>query len=231
MLAAWGVLLRWLFHFGSPNRVSRAGFQPLNAERETLYQSMAQEIATQCAILGITLNDAFDERDAGHPGVAWRLVRLCAGEWARVTEVLAGLLKIVGERVPNTRVAVPLRSVSAQRFKSRAMTDSFRMYEFLDQLVFRSKMRFQLQVRILRRANETLTAEFRRNYRYVERTGDQSAEFWSRLDLFFHDLDLLGKESLLAFRAFLVCLPDSALTGFASDLEALRARPVRAIPV
>jgi len=98
----------------------------------------------------------------------------------------------------------------------------------LDQLVFRSKMRFQLQVRVLRRAAETLTGEFYRTYRSADRNGDRSPELWARLDLLYHDFDLLTKESLLAFRAFLACLPDTALSGFAGHLAAIvwqRERP------
>jgi hypothetical protein len=229
ILAAFGLLLRRLLNLGAPAASPASGLHPLSTEREALYQSVAQELETQSVILGITLNDAIDERDSGRAEISARLVRLCAGEWDRETEVLGGLLKVVTKHMPEAQVAVPLRSLSAHRFKSRTMTDFFRMYELLDQLVFRSKMRFQLQVRVLRRANETLTAEFRKNLGYAERTGDMSPEYWSRLDLLFHDFDLLGKEMLLAFRTFLACLPDSALKGFAADIRALRPRPERVI--
>jgi hypothetical protein len=230
LLTGCALLLRRLLHLGEAVRRHPSGLRPLSPEREVLYKSISQDLETQCAILGITLNDAIEEKDKGNNDTALRLVRLCAGEWDRVTEILGGVLKVVGKHMPGAQVVVPLRSVSAQRFKSRTMIDFFRMYELLDQLLFRSRMRFQLQTRILRRANETLTAEFRRNCRYAERTGDASPEFWKRLDLFFHDLDLLSKEILLAFRSFVVCLPESSLTTFASDLAALRPRRERAIP-
>ena len=210
---------------------SASALHSLSSGGEAIYQSVGQELATQCVILGITLNDAIDEKDAGHAEIASRLVRLCAGEWDRVTEVLGGLLSVVAKHMPVAQVAVPLRSLSAHRLKSRTMIDFFRMCELLDQRVFRSKMRFQLQVRVLRRANETLTAEFRKNFRYAERTGDQPPEYWSRLDLLFHDFDLLSKEILLAFRPFRACLPDSAVKAFAADVSALRPRPERFIPV
>jgi hypothetical protein len=231
LLAGCGFLLRRLLHLDARGSAPLSRFHTLDRKRETIYQSIAQDLETQCTILGITLNDAIDERDAGHGDTAWRLVRLSAGEWDRVTEVLGGVIRVLGKHIPLARAVVPLRSVSAQRFKSRTMIDFFRMYELLDQLVFRSRMRFQLQIRVMRRANETLTAEFRRIFRYAERTGDHSPEFWSGLDLLFHDLDLLSKEALLAFRAFLLCLPDSALAAFAADLEALRPQADRIIPV
>jgi hypothetical protein len=226
ILAAFGLVLRRLLSLGGPAASPTSGLQSLSREREALYQSVAQELETQCAILGITLNDAIDEKDSGRAEIAARLVRLCAGEWDRVTEVLGGLLSVVAKHMPVAQVAVPLRSLSAHRFKSRTLIDFFRMYE----LLVRSKMRFQLQVRVLRRANETLTAEFRKNLRYAERTGDLSPEYWHLLDLLFHDFDLLSKEILLAFRTFLACLPDSALKAFAADVGALRPRAERIIP-
>lgn len=231
LLAGCGYALRRILRLGATKGRRVSTFHVLDPEREAIYEAFAQDLETQCMILGITLNDAIDERDAGRGETAWRLVRLCAGEWDRVAEVLGRSVRVVAKHMASARVTVPLRNVSAQHFKSRTMTDFFRMYELLDQLVFRSKMRFQLQIRVLRRANETLTLEFRRSLRQAGRTGDQSPELWKRLDLFYHDLDLLGKETLLAFRSFLVCLPDSGLAAFAGDFEALRSRQERVIPV
>lgn len=226
-----GVLLRYLLRLDAPPARPSSGLLPLSPEREAIYQPISMELETQCAILGISLNDAIDERNSGHHEIAWRLVCLVAGEWDRVEEILSGLLGTVAKHMVHAHVAVPARSMAAQRFKSPTMTDYFRMHELLDQLVFRSKMRFQLQVRVLRRAAATLTGEFRRTYRYAERTEDRPPEFWSRLDLFFHDLDLLSKETLLAFRMFLVCLPDAALAGFAADLQPVLRRRERAASI
>jgi hypothetical protein len=227
ILIVAGLFLRRFLNLGAPPQRPGAGWVPLRAERESVYQPVAQELETQCAILGISLNDAFDERGRGRSEIAWRLVRLCAGEWDRITELLAGLMGAVNKHLNDAEVVVPLRSMSAQRFKSRVMTDYFRMHELLDQLVFRSRTRFQLQVRGLRRAAETLTREFRRAYRYAERTEDRPPEFWQRLDLYYHDLDVLSKESLLAFRTFLACLPEEKLERFTAELEAVLRRRER----
>lgn len=228
LLVLAGILLRRLLRLNAPSKQGLPGLLPLSPERESIYLPVAQEIGTQCTILGIALNDAIDERDSGHHEIAWRLVGLCAGEWDRVAEILSGLHATLGKHIGDARVAVPVRSMAAHRFKSRTMVDYFRMHELLDQLVFRSKMRFHLQVWVLRRAAETLTAEFYRTYLYADRNGDRSPELWTRLDLLYHDFDLLTKESLLAFRAFLACLPDSALPALAGHLPAVvrqRERP------
>lgn len=231
ILVVVGTLLRWSLRLDARPAGPAAGWVPLRGEREGVYQSVAQEIETQCAILGISLNDAFDERGSGHHEIAWRLVRLCAGEWDRIAELLAGLTGAVGKHLKDAQVVVPVRSMPAQRFKSRPMMDYFRMHELLDQLVFHSRLRFQLQIRLLRRATEVLTAEFRRAYRYAEHTEDRPRELWERLDLYYHDLDLLSKEMLLAFRAFLACLPEEKLEGFSADLGAVLRRREQTVRV
>jgi len=108
--------------------------------------------------------------------------------------------------------------------------DYARMHEVLDQFVFRYKLRFQLHMRVLRRAMEALTAEFGQTYRSVLGAGGGADGVWKHLDLCFHDFDLITKEVLLAFRAFLTSLPDEELQALATDLNALIVRGVRTTP-
>ena len=219
VLIGAGVLLRRVLHLDRVMTPRPEGLLPLSPDREAIFQPIAQEVETQAAILGISLNDAFEERDAGHADIAWRLVRLSVSEWDRLTEIVKLLLNTMGKHLASAQAAVPVRSMVAHRFRSRIMIDYVRIHELLDQLVFRSRLRFQLHLRVLRRAMETLTAEFRRAYRYAERTEDHPPELWNRLDIYFHDLDLVVKEALLALRAFLICLPHAALERFATDLR------------
>lgn len=227
ILVAVGIVLHRVLRIG-PKATGRAGvLAPLGAEREAVYQPIAMEVETQAAILGISLNDAFEERDAGHHDIAWRLVRLSVGEWDRLAEILGSLLKTLAKHLPSARGVVPIHGIVAHRFRSRSMTDFVRIHELLDQVVFGSGLRFQLHLRVLRRGAETLTAEFRRTYRYGERTEDRPEELWTRLDHYFHDFDLVAKEALLAFRSFLVCLPPTSLASFAAHLEGVVTRGVR----
>ena len=178
-------------------------------------------------MLGISLNDAFEERGAGRHDMAWRMIRLSAAEWDGMAKIAAGLLDALAKYLPGAQVVVTPRSIHAHRFKSRPMVDYVRMHELLDQLVFSSRRRYQLQLRLLRRAAEIVTGEFRHTYRYAERTDDRSPEVWSQIDLYFHDFDLIAKEALLAFRALLACLPLSFLPKFSLELNALLRGRVR----
>jgi hypothetical protein len=227
ILLAVGVLMRRVLRLGGERSGNGRGLAPLSPERQPIYDSLALELETQAAILGISLNDAFEERDSGNQEIALRLVQLALGEWNRLAELVAALLKTLAKHMSSAQVVVPLRGIVAHRFKSATMINYVRMHELLDQLVFGFTLRFQLHLRVLRRAVETLTAELRQRYRYAERIESQSAELWKQLDLYFHDFDLVAKESLLALRALLHCLPDSALPGIETDLKAAIARGVR----
>jgi hypothetical protein len=226
-----GALLRWVLRLDRPVVSRVGGLVPLGADREAIFQPVSQEIETQAVILGISLNDAMEERDAGRSEIAWRLVWLAASEWDRLAEIVRLLSNVMTKHVASARVVIPTRYVAASNFKSRVMIDYLRMHDLLDQLVFRSKLRFQLHLRMLRRATETLSTEFRRAYRYADRTEDRSPELWNRLDFYFHDFDLIAKELLLAFRALLLSLPHSDLAGLAADLKTILQRGVRSTVV
>ena len=69
---------------------------------------------------------------------------------------------------------------------------------------------------------ETLTREFRRSCRSLNYAQDYSAEGWRVVDLYFHDFDLVIKETLIAFRALLASLPSSSLGDFGMSIESIR---------
>ncbi len=228
-LVAFGLILRRLLHLdGASTRRVIGGWVRLTADRESVYQTVALELETQASILGISLNDAIEQRDLGKLEIAWRLVGLTDCEWDRLAQIVIGLLNALAKYMPVARAVLPVRNIASHHFRSPPMLEYTRMHEVLDQLVFRYKLRFHLHIRVLRRAVETLTAEFGRTYRGGARAGYSSNGMWNHLDLCFHDFDLITKETLLAFRAFLACLPDEELQQFATDLNALVAQGVRA---
>jgi hypothetical protein len=227
ILGIVGIVVRRALRIGSPRKPHVSGLAPLCLDLYAIYHPIAQEVEAHATILGITLNDAFGEREANRHELAWHVVGLAMGEWDRLTGLVVGLLNTLAKHVPNTKVIVPVRRVAAGYFKSRAVIDYVGFYEFLDQILFSSKRRFSLQLRVLFRTCVLLTKEFRRTYREGGRTLDASAEVWNRLDFYFHDFDLIAKETLLAFRTLLICQPPEGIQVLADDLQSLLERGVR----
>jgi hypothetical protein len=199
----------------------------LRQRREQVYQPVALEIETQTVILGISLNEALGERGEGHIENAWRLVGLALCQWNRLAGDVTSLLNAIEANISSSRSALHVRNIDPQRFMSRTMMECLRMRDTLDQLVFRSRIRYQVNVRVLRRAVESLGSDLRNACRETETTADRPAEVWDLLDPAFHDFDLIIKESLLSFRALLVALPESALDDLASDLKSVVSHSVR----
>lgn len=227
VLLVLGLVLRRLLGLTGGARDART---PLNGHRQRLCQAIVLELEAQSAILAISLNDAIEERESGNFDNASNLLHLTASEWERLAELLTFLLQVTGDYLPLARVAVPPRTMDATHFKSESMIEYVRLHEWVDQFLFRNKLRFNLQVRILRRAVETLTEDFRQAHPRAHcahlTVGDPSLA-WNRLDRDLHDLDLISKEILLTLRSFLGCLPDSAARQFAAELRPVLERGVR----
>ena len=227
ILAAVAALLRHILHMGAKEKAQVGGLGSLRADLQAIYQPVAQEIEAQTTILGITLNDAFGEREADRHEMAWHVVRLALGEWERLTELVVGLQSVLSKFLPITNGIVPVRRVAVGHFKSRAVKDHVGLYEFLDQVLFSSKHRFALQLRLLFRASAILSKEFKHACREGERSLDSSEELWNRLDYYFHDFDLIAKETLLAFRTLLACQSPEGVQEIALDLQSLLERGMR----
>jgi hypothetical protein len=218
VLLSAGWLLRRLLRLNRPEAPRRAGVPRLSPDRESLYLRLVREVEAHSHMVGVVLNEAIEQHRDGRSELAWRLARLSVAEWRRLTEILSATLSVIGRHLDAPVIVVPVRGKSAEHFKTRLMGDSARLHELLDQLVFRSNLRVQLHLRFLRRAVETLTAEYDYARRFAERTDDGTRETWRRLDYLYHDFDLIAKETLLATRAFLACLPDAAVESFATQL-------------
>ncbi|HEX5483904.1 MAG TPA: hypothetical protein VFZ08_14880 [Terriglobia bacterium] len=216
---------RRILQLDRPLPRSRA-LTPLSRNRQEVYQPVSLEIETQTAILGVSLNEALGERDSGNVENALRLVRLAVCQWDRLAEVVTVMLKAIGESVPAARSIMAVRGINPDQFRSNAIAEVSGTQAALEQLVFRSRVRYQIHVRFLRRSVDALTAEFRRSYRSSDR--EATGEIWRSLDPSFHDFDLVIKESLLAFRILLIALPDAALPAFTEDLKGIVSRSVRA---
>jgi hypothetical protein len=232
VFVAVGIGLRRVLHMGAPAKSKAGGAIPLGIERHAIYHPVALEVEAHATILGITLNDAFSEREGNRPEVAWREVRLAVGEWDRLMTMVVGLQNTLSKYLPTTDLVVPVRRVVAGNFKSRAVIDYVGLYEFLDQVLFGSRQRFSLQLRALYKTSALLTKEFHHTCREGELALDCSAEVWNRLDFYFHDFDLIAKETLLAFRALLACQSPAGVEALAADLQPLLERGVRvSVPV
>jgi hypothetical protein len=217
ILCGMGVLLRRLLGLGKtiPARTS----VPMVYEHQLFCNAIAEEIESRSAILAVLLNDAIGELASGNSENAFDLFGLTENEWNRLADLLNTILRNVADYLPLARVGLPVRSMVPGHFRSEVMIEYLRLHELVDQFLFRTKLRFHLQIRVLRHSVEILTADFRR----AEPKRHQSAAFsravWNRLDRDYHDFDLIAKKTILAFGKLISWLPDQAADGFVVALR------------
>ena len=228
VIAAGALLLRSILQRAATGKAQRGRLGALRGDLSAIYSPLAQEIETRTTNLGITLHEAFGEREADRVEMAWHAVRVAQWEWEHLTVLVASLLSLLDKFLLATSGIVIERRIAVDHLRSRAVMDYVRLYEFLDQILFRPEGRFALQLRFLSRASTLLTKAFMRSYSEGAVTLDSSNELWTRLDCYFHDFDLIVKETLLAFRILLACQSPERAQKLALDLQVLldRARGV-----
>jgi len=207
-----GILLRRVLGLGgtTPRRSSAC----LNPEQESFCEAMANEIESQSLILSVSLNEALEELEAGNIENASELLDLAEAQWLRLGEILSAVLRNVTEYLPLAHIVIPVRAIVPGQFRSHVMVDYLRLHELVDQFLFRTKLRFHLQIRILRQAVEILTADFHRAQAKKNLGGRLFQNLRDRLDRDYHDFDLIAKKTILACGKFTGWLPQSAAASF-----------------
>jgi len=220
ILVVVGALLRRVLRIDDPSRRLHQELTPLGCARARVFDGLAEHVQTNAGILAVVLNQAMEEGLAGNSELAWGLVQLGASQWGRLAGTVLALLSQMSKYLPVAAVYSPVRRMRPERFKSEKVIDCVSVHQALTQFVLHSRLRFQLHLRLLRRAVELLTAEFWLLNRTAERLEARPLEFWGRLDFYFHDLDLLSKETLLALHALFHGLSESEIKTFGADFHA-----------
>jgi hypothetical protein len=204
-----------------PEQVALRFRRPAN---NPLCSPLLSEIDAHTAILGVVLNDAIDELAAGNPETARRMLGVFNSERERLVELVINLQNLSLKYLPTVQYPIDARSLDPVSFRSQPVTEILKRHGVLEQFVFRSKLRFQLQLRLLRRATALLNESFEE---VRGRTGTDAENFHStlsQLDLYYHDLDLLTKETILGFSEELAALPDAVLEDMAAEISVLTSR-------
>lgn len=227
ILIVVALVLRRVLRMGKP-KVSTDALASRRAPHiEPFYKRAASEVEAHSTILAVALNDAFEESKAGHADAAWCMVGIFADEWNRLTALVDALRQLSLRYLPVVDLPVPVRTLDAECFRSGTMIEFVRFNGFVDQFVFRPKLRFQLGLRLHGRAITMLSEEFHHMRAETEGNNEFLALTLTQFDLYFHDLDRLAKETLLAFRAELACLPGHALPEIGAEFEELVSASVR----
>ena len=221
VLLVVAVVLRRLLHLGHRSAPKGAAPNNRNSYISPLCSPLASDIEAHTAILGVVLNDIIEEQNSGHASIARETLALFDGEWSRLVKLVENLQGLSLRYLPAVQYPIDARNLDARSFRSQPLSEFIRRNGDLSQFVFRSRLRFQLQMRLLGRATALLDESFEE----LRHDAEQSPRLFdwalSQIDLHFHDLDRLTKETLLGFNEELGCLPDAALGDLVTELATL----------
>lgn len=221
ILLVLAFVLRRILRMGKntvPEKASPRFRRPAN---NPLCSPLLSEIDTHTAILGVVLNDAINEQASGNPEIARSMLGVFNSERERLVEMVINLQNLSLKYLPTVQYPVETRTLDPESFRSKPISEFLARHGTLEQFVFRSKLRFQLQLRLLRRMTALLNESFEE---VRHRTGMGAEDFpstLSQLDLYYHDLDLLTKETILGFGEELAALPDAVLEDMAVEISVL----------
>jgi hypothetical protein len=231
ILAVVALVLRRALNLGKTSAPKQTAPRFRRPANNPLCSPLVSEIDAHTSILGVALNDAIDELASGNLEIARCMLSVFSSERERLVELVIDLQNLSLKYLPTVQYPVEARSLDPGSFRSQPVTEFLNRHGVLEQFVFRSKLRFLLQLRLLRRATAQLNESFEEAMRKPGMGIEAFNETLAKLDLYFHDLDLLTKETLLGFSTELASLPDDVLEDLTAEVSALTRRNTVLSPV
>jgi hypothetical protein len=223
VLLVVAVVLRRILHMGREIAPQEKGPRHRKLSHP-VYSSLTSEIEAHTTILGVLLNDAIEEQNSGNTELARRTLHLFDSERQRVVDLVINLQNLALKYLPAALNTIVTRTLSDRSFRSAPVSDLIRRQGNLEQFVFRSKLRFQLQLRLLRRATAILNESFEEIKRDAEANSKLIDWALAQIDLHLYDLDVLARETLLGFDAELASMPRGVMQELADEVIALTSR-------
>lgn len=224
ILLVVAVALRRVLHMGqnAPSQKAKPRFRRPRNNPACL--PLSSEIEAHTAILGVMLNDVINEQSSGNVENARTMLSLFDSERARLVELVISVQNLSLKFLPAVQYPLEPRKLDAGCFLSQPVREFIARHVVLEQFIFRSKLRFQLQLRLLRRATAVLNESFEVIRHDLVANSNLLDCALPQVDLYYHDLDLLTKETLLGFSAELACMPDNMMEDMVAELSTLTGR-------
>ena len=218
------VVLRRVLHMGQKASSKDTGPRFQRPRNNPACLPLASEIEAHSSILGVVLNDVIAEQASGRGEAGRTMLSLFDSERERLVELVISVQNLSLKYIPSVQYPLEPRTLDPEAFLSKPVSEFVARHGILEEFVFRSKLRFQLHLRLLRRA----TALLNESFEVIRHDLDADSMLFDcalpQIDVLFHDLDRLTKETLLGFSAELACLPEAEKEAVAAEVSALTSR-------
>ena len=171
-------------------------------------------------MLSVTLNEAIELRQLGQPGKSMQAVGITSGLCKLLTQALGGLLRAVSEHSKHYGTIPNAAPFDPGNFHGHRSQRSARMSNLLNRVLLSQRLQFLHKVSTLEEMVEDLGKDSRH-------AADDLAEgyslnpkkMWAEVDADHYDLNTCLREAIVAFKSFLMALPESQLGAFQNTVR------------
>ena len=192
----------------------------LPEEKDQIFHKYVRELESRYFMLSVSLDEAIELRQLGHPGKSLQAVGITSGLCKLLTQTLAGLLHALSEHAKHYGTIPNAAALDPANFQGQKGQRSARMSSLLNLVLLSHRLQFLHKVSTLEEMVEDLGQDFRHAANDLARGNYlNSKKMWAELDADHYDLNTCLRETIVVLKSFLVALPESQLGVFQNTLR------------
>jgi len=188
-----------------------------------------RELESAYLMLSVSLNEAIELRQHGHPAKAFQAVEVAPELCSLLVLRLDSILHSMHQQAKHFGVVPNLAPLEPRNFRTDRSQRSARLHNLVNRVLLSERSQFIHKLSTLEQIVEDVGDCFIESARHVEPTDAPNPSiYWNDLDACHFDLNTCLRETVVLFKSFLVVLPEEQLDGLDFTIRGLcRTRPLR----
>ncbi len=185
-----------------------------------VFDQQVHELESSYVMLSVSLDEAIELRQMGHPGKSLQAVGVTSGLCKLLTQTLAALLRALSEHAKHYGIIPNAAPLDPANFQGQKGQRSARMSSLLNRVLLSHRLQFLYKVSTLEEMVEDLGQDFRHAADdLAEGTSLNPKKMWAEVDADHYDLNTCLREAIVVFKSFLIALPESQLGAFQNTVR------------
>src|SRR5712664_4549052 len=187
----------------------------LPEEKDQIFHKYVRELESRYFMLSVSLDEAIELRQLGHPGKSLQAVGITSGLCRLLTQMLAGLLRALSEHAKHYGTVPNAAPLDPANFQGQKGQRSARMSSLLNRVLLSQRLQFLHKVSTLEEMVEDLGKDFRHAADdLADGLSPNPGKMWADVDTDHYDLNTCLREAIVVLKSFLIALPESQLGAF-----------------
>jgi hypothetical protein len=196
--------------------------------KSSFFHVHARELESAYLMLSVSLNEAIELRQHGHPAKAFQAVEVALELCSLLVLRLDSILHSMRQQAQHFGVVPNLAPLEPVNFRTDRSQRSARLHNLVNHVLLSERSQFIHKLSTLEHIVEDLGDFFVETAKHVEPTDAPApSSYWTALDACHFDLNTCLRETVVLFKSFLVVLPEEQLDGLDFTIRGLcRTRPL-----